>query len=72
MLMQHNKTLQHKKQLRALKFGDMIQFESSTKRNGNQTVWRMVTGWYGSKPTVRFYGQTKLVVELNEILAIET
>lgn len=64
--------MQHKKQLRALKFGDMIRFESYTKRNGNQTVWRMVTGWHGSKPTVRFYGQTKLIVELNEILAIET
>ncbi len=72
MAMQHKKTLRHKNQLRILKFGDMIQFESFTKRHGNQTVWRMVTGWKESKPTVRFYGQCKFVVQLDEILAIQT
>lgn len=60
-----------KKQINTLKFGDMIQFESP-KRQNNTIVWRMVTGWRKNKPTVRFYGDNKFVVELNEILAIKS
>lgn len=66
--------LHHQEQLKTLKFGDMIQFKprASTRRQGDETVWRMVTGWRGIKPTVRFYGDRKLVIELTEILAIQT
>lgn len=58
--------------IKTLKFGDMIQFRSYTKRQGNKTVWRMVTGWKEDKPTVRFYGQHRFAVKLEEILNIET
>ncbi len=63
--------MQHKKLLKELKFGDMIQFRSYTKREGDKTVWRMVTGWKESNPTVRFYGQFKFVVKPEDILAIQ-
>ncbi len=57
------------KQLQTLKLGNSIQFRSSTKF-GEKVVWRIVTGWEGDKPTVRFRGQNKFVVELQEISAI--
>ncbi len=60
-----------KEQIRALKLGDRIQFRSST-RFGDKVVWRIVTGWEGEKPTVRFRGQNEFLVELGDILAIET
>lgn len=58
------------KSLRLLKLGDKILFRSSP-RFGCKIIWRMITGFVGTSPTVRFRGQDNFVVKLNKIQAVE-
>ncbi len=56
-------------QIKDIRLGVRIQFKSSS-RFGDKIVWRIVTGWSGKDPTVRFRGQNNFVVSLTEILDI--
>ena len=54
-----------------LKVGDKIKFKAVT-RWGYKAAWRTINGFDGQRPTVRFSGWSNFIVNLGEIVDIET
>ena len=50
-----------------IKIGDRIKFKAATRWNCG-AVWRVVNGFWGDQPTVRYGGWSNFAVRLDEIV----
>lgn len=57
-------------QTKEILIGDRIQFRV-TSTNGDELVWRIVSGWWGANPTVQFQGWEAFIVDFEKIQVVD-